>query len=226
MKVLKLFALAAALTLLPMLAQAQTPPALPAGGKVVDKIAEQIQNQAVFCEGTYALCIKAPCVPIVTLDRIGNYSVDHAACSCEVEKGWSMGPGQCADRGPVRQGKRTFMISTYSNRFNLEGKTPFNTLSCTDTSTVWAWCYGAPCVVDERDPTKATCNCPLETSAMQTLGGECTTDNCKYIYSAATPNGDDVANEKFAAYMRQIGQPHLPPAKMCPVHVNTPPGRK
>ncbi|HZD90169.1 MAG TPA: hypothetical protein VE224_08730 [Pseudolabrys sp.] len=62
----------------------------------------QSANQAVFCNGTYALCIKAPCVPIVTLDRLGNYYVDHAACSCEVEKGWSMGPGQCADRGPSR----------------------------------------------------------------------------------------------------------------------------
>src|SRR6185369_10999078 len=196
------------------------------GGQIPDKIAEQIQNQAVFCEGTYALCIKAPCVPIVPLDRIGNYYVDHAACSCEVEKGWSMGPGQCADRGPVRQNSRTFLISTYSNRFNLEGKTPFNTLSCSDTSTVWAWCYGAPCVVDERDPTKATCNCPLETSPMQTLGGDCDQGNCKYIYSAATPNGDTVANEKFAAYMRQIGQPHAPPAKMCPVPIVTPPTRR
>lgn len=210
MKVLKSFALAAALVILPALAQAQTPP-----GKVVDKIAAQIQNQAVFCNDTYALCIKAPCVPIVTLDRLGNYYVDHAACSCEVENGWSMGPGQCPDRAPVVQGKQTFMISTYSNRFNAMNKTLKNTLSCSDTSTVWAWCYGAPCVVDERDPTKATCNCPLETSAMQTLGGSCDTGNCKYIYSAATPNGDNVANVQFAEYMQKNGYPHEPPAQMC-----------
>jgi hypothetical protein len=135
MQTMKYLALAAALVFLPVLAKAQTPPA-PPPGKVVDKIAAQIQNQAVFCNGTYALCIKAPCVPIVTLDRLGNYYVDHAACSCEVEKGWSMGPGQCADRERVVQGKQTFMISTYSNRFNAMNKTLKNTLSCSDTSTV------------------------------------------------------------------------------------------
>jgi hypothetical protein len=70
-------------------------------------------------------------------------------------------------------------------------------------------------VVDERDPTKATCNCPLETSAMQTLGGDCDTGNCKYIYSAATPNGDNVANVQFAEYMQKNGYPHEPPAQMC-----------
>ncbi len=209
---LRSLAISVALMLMPALAFAQTPPAsLP--GKVIDKIAAEIQNQAVFCEGTYALCIKAPCVPIATLDRLGNYTVDHAACSCEVEKGWSMGPGQCADRGPVRQGKQTFMISTYSNLFNSTNKT----LSCTDTSTVWAWCYGAPCVVDERNPSKATCNCPLQTSAMATLGGNCQTDNCKNIYSAATPTGDTFASVNFAAFMQKNNYPHNPPAAACPV---------
>jgi hypothetical protein len=207
---LKTVAFSLALALLPALAVGQTPPA-----NVTDKIAAEIQNQAVFCDGVCALCIKAPCVPTVTIDRLGNYTVDHAACSCQVVKGWSMGPGQCADRGPVRQGNRTFMISTYSNRFNAMNGTLNNTLSCSDTSTVWAWCYGAPCVVDSRDPTKATCNCPLQTGPMQTLGGSCDANNCKYIYSAATPAGDLVANLNFAHYMQQHNYPHTLPAKAC-----------
>lgn len=123
-----------------------------------------------------------------------------------------MGPGQSVDRAPVTQGKlhpRTFMVSTYSNRFNAMHGTFKNTL--------WAWCYGAPCVQNDRDPTKANCTCPLLTSPLQTLGGNCDTGNCKYIYSAAVPRGDEVANKTFAAYMQAHGYPHEPPAQACPV---------
>ena len=57
--------------------------------------AQEMQNQANFCEGTYALCIKAPCSGIPTLDRLGNYTIDRALCACDVVKGVSMGPGSC-----------------------------------------------------------------------------------------------------------------------------------
>jgi hypothetical protein len=205
MKALKLLALIVALSTLPVLAQAASPM----------ETAGQIKNQAVFCNGTYALCIKAPCVPIPTMDRLGNFTIDSAACSCSIESGWSMGPGQCADRAPVTQGGRTYMISTYSNLFNKMHDTLNNTLAC-NSSTPWAWCYGAPCVVDENSPDNtATCTCPLQTGPMQTLGGNCTADNCKFIWSAATPAGDNVANELFAAYMQRNAYPHNPPAAMC-----------
>ena len=82
MKFLKLLAFSAALGAVPALAASPM------------ETAEQIKNQAVFCNGTYALCIKAPCVPIPTMDRLGNFTIDSAACSCSVEAGWSMGPGQ------------------------------------------------------------------------------------------------------------------------------------
>ncbi len=36
-----------------------------------DTVAE-LQNQGVFCEGTYALCSKAACAGISVLDRLGN----------------------------------------------------------------------------------------------------------------------------------------------------------
>jgi hypothetical protein len=179
------------------------------------EILDSIKNQAVFCEGTYALCIRAPCVGIPTMDRLGNYSVDHALCSCEVVKGWSMGPGACSDRAPVRQGGHTYMISTYSNLFNDTHKT----LTCSDTKTNWAYCYGAPCVVDDRDPNKATCTCPVLQSAMSTLGGNCEQDACKGIWSAATPEADKFSSQHFYAYMQQNhpGVPVNKPAEACPV---------
>ena len=66
--------------------------ALAAGCGVV-VAAGAMHDQANFCDGTYALCIKAPCAAIPTLDRLGNYVSDHALCVCDVVKGWSMGPG-------------------------------------------------------------------------------------------------------------------------------------
>jgi hypothetical protein len=175
-------------------------------------------NQEVFCQGTYALCIKAACTPIPTIDRLGNYTYDRVSCSCEIENGWSMGPGQCADRIPVKHGHFVYMISTYSNLFNETNAT----LACSPEQlrgTPWAWCYGAPCVADERAVEAGngavSCTCPLETGAMQTLGGNCTTSNCTSIYSAATPEGDNIANQHFANYMEQHGYKHFPPAQMC-----------
>jgi hypothetical protein len=178
----------------------------------------EIEQQSKFCEGTYALCIKAPCVAIPTLDRLGNYVTDHAACSCEVVQGWSMGPGACVDRAPVTQNGQTYLISTYSNLFNRTPKNGLNnTLMCNDTSTVWAWCYGAPCVVDPNDPHKASCNCPLKQSAMSTLGGNCTTASCTGIWSAAVQPGDKFANEHFHRYMQRNnpGTPVNPAAQAC-----------
>ena len=191
--------------------------AIAAPGDGNETLAE-IQNHATFCDGTYALCIKAPCVAIPTLDRLGHYVTDHAACSCEVVQGYSMGPGACVDRGPVTQNGQTYLISTYSNLFNRTPKNGLkNTLTCNDASTVWAWCYGAPCVVDPTDPHKASCNCPLKQSAMSTLGGECQTASCSSIWSAAVPPGDTFANEHFANHMKGVQPPvpYNPPAQAC-----------
>jgi hypothetical protein len=116
-----------------------------------------LQNQATFCEGTYALCNRTP-----------KYGLN-------------------------------------------------STLTCSDKSTVWAWCYGAPCVVDPNDPHKASCNCPLKQSAMSTLGGSCGAANCGGIWSAALPPGDVFANQNFANHMKNLQPPvpYNPPAQAC-----------
>jgi hypothetical protein len=168
--------------------------------------AEEIQNQANFCEGTYALCIKAACSGIPTLDRLGNYVIDRALCSCDVVKGVSMGPGSCEDRALVTQQGRSYLISAYSNRDN-----------STNPKTNWAWCYGAPCVVDENNPDKATCTCPIMQSPMSTLGGNCRQDACNGIWSAASSAGDKIANAQFYSTMQRKypNVPANPPAPAC-----------
>ena len=175
--------------------------------------AAAVAYQSTFCDGTYALCIKAPCSAIPTLDRLGNYYVEHALCECNVVDGWSMGPGSCPDRAPMEQNGRTYLISTYSNLYNAEE----NTLTCPDDTT-WAWCYGAPCVIDEADPSKATCTCPVETSAASTLGGDCKAGACEGIWSAATVPGDVFANKHYYEWMQrhQPGVSVNPPAAACP----------
>ncbi|MCF8478062.1 MAG: hypothetical protein K9G60_13620 [Pseudolabrys sp.] len=200
MKLKKWIIFAVALTLLPSFARAASN---------ADATLEQIQRPAVFCDGTYALCIKAPCVPVAG----PGGTITSAVCSCDVVKGWSMGPGSCPSRQPLRHGSTTHLISTYSNRYN---KTE-TTLTCENSSTVWAWCYGAPCIVNDRDPSKASCNCPVQTSPMRTLGGDCQTDRCDYIWSAATLAADAFANKHFYSYMQknQPNYPANPPAALC-----------
>jgi hypothetical protein len=194
-------------------AVAAVPPALAqSGGGGAAELLEQLRNQDVFCDGTYALCIKAPCSAIPTIDRLGNYAVDYALCSCDLMQGWSMGPGACSDRTPVKKKGRTYLISTYSNSFN----NTESTLSC-PRDTLWAWCYGAPCVVDEKAPNKAVCTCPVQQGAAKTLGGNCRQSACSGIWSAATPEGDAFANEHYYHYM-QTNQPSVkvnPPAPAC-----------
>src|SRR5262245_164201 len=167
-----------------------------------------------FCKGKYALCIKAPCKPIVTRDKDGTYSIQEANCLCEVESGWSMGPGSCESRIPHPHDGHLFLVSTYSNLFNKTNRA----LTCSSEDTVWAMCYGSPCVVDEKDPSKATCTCPVKAGEMKTLGGGCRQSACKSIWSAAKPAADAFANDEFYKYMKQNHPevPVNPPAKDCP----------
>jgi hypothetical protein len=174
-------------------------------------------NQANFCRGTYALCITAQCAAVPTLDRLGNYYVTHALCECDViedseaSPAWSMGPGSCEDHGPVEQGGREFLISTYSNLYNDANKE----VQC-GKDTLWAWCYGAPCVVDDEDPSKALCNCPLVQSAANLLVSDCSDSGyCGQIWSAAVPPGDCFANCRYYEWMTGKGYPTNPPANLC-----------
>src|SRR5262249_41987402 len=104
--------------------------------------------------------------------------------------------------------------STYSNHDNDTNRT----LTCNDRKTVWAWCYGAPCVVDETDATKATCTCPVMQSPMSTLGGNCREDACDGVWSAAITPLNKVAHEPSSATSREKAPAARvnPPAAACP----------
>lgn len=123
------------------------------------------------------------------------------------------GTRSCEDRALVKQQGRSYLISTYSNRYNDTNRA----LSCQNPQTIWAWCYGAPCVVDEKNPDKASCTCPLMQGPSSTLGGNCRQDACEGIWSAAVPQGDVFANEHFHRTVQQK-YPSLrvnPPAPAC-----------
>ena len=129
--------------------------------------------------------------------------------------GYSMGPiyEPLAFVNTLESGKATPWLAT-SWTWGAGNKT----LTCSSTETLWAWCYGAPCVVDPKDPTKANCNCPVKQSAASTLGGDCHQVACGELWSAATPQADAGANAIFAAYMKKNNPtvPSLPPAEACP----------
>src|SRR5712692_3075235 len=65
---------------------------------------------AIFCQQTYALCIKAPCSPIVSRKSDGTFAIEQANCTCEVLPGWSMGPGPCDKRTPVTVSGHTYLM--------------------------------------------------------------------------------------------------------------------
>lgn len=175
-------------------------------GLVAQAAAQQcgLTGEPKFCDGYYALCIKALC-------KATPPGSKQAECVCKVEQGWSMGPAPCTDPGrsltsPPAAG--TQLMSTYSNLFNISE----HTLTCADLKTQWAWCYGAPCTVDAKDPSIATCQCPICTGPASTLGGNCTRARCKEIWSAATPKDDKHANNLYYDFLTKTKKdPQAPP---------------
>jgi hypothetical protein len=189
----KLLLCCLALSSLAAVARAAAPP--PHGGEP-----PSFGGNAVFCPGRYALCIKAFCPTPKGLPAAGS-KID---CICDIVNGWSMGPDTCKDRAEN-------LVSTYSNLYNVSEKTLF----CETESTIWAWCYGAPCKVDPNNPQKAICSCPVEQGKAMTLGGSCQPSACSQVWSAATPKGDVFANEYFYKVGKEKGFSPNPPAKQC-----------
>jgi hypothetical protein len=162
----------------------------------------EVQGPATMCNGTYALCIKAPCEK----KPDGN---NLYPCSCVLETGWNMGPNSCDDRQKT-------LTSTYSNLFNLGSAT----ISC-PTSTQWAWCYGATCEADPHDPTRAICKCPTSTKSTVILVSQamCSdpTKVCGTLWSGATPAESKFANDYYYWWMTTNGYPSNLPSAACPV---------
>lgn len=160
------------------------------------------QGEATMCHGRYALCIKAPCEP-------NNADKTTVRCSCVIEDGWSMGPNTCEERAKS-------LTSTYSNAFNGGSRT----VSCPQPIN-WAWCYGASCEKDNRDPKQkmAVCTCPVKNSMAVILVSEkkCADSSkvCSQMWSAAYPAESTFANDYFFWWMHEHGLKAIPPAKAC-----------
>ena len=173
--------------------------ALPAAAEEPKKPAD-FPGAATMCNGTYALCIKAPCEK---KDENNLYP-----CGCVIQTGWNMGPNSCEDR-------QKNLTSTYSNLFNLGSAT----VRC-PAVTQWAWCYGAQCQADPRDPTRAICLCPTSTKPSVILVSEalCSDSStvCGMLWSGATPGDSKFANEYYYWWMTTNGLQSNLPVAMCP----------
>jgi hypothetical protein len=174
----------------------KTPPAHPKA-----KVLEIVEDNATFCDGTYALCIKAPCEKEVSKNN-------EVRCVCAMETGWNMGPNSCADR-------KKNLTSTYSNLFNPNSAT----LTCPNPIK-WAWCYGASCEKESKDGRDvAVCRCPVVTQTAVILidASKCTTsDACSKMMSAASPKESSFANNHYYNWMTKHGHQADPPSAACP----------
>lgn len=161
------------------------------------------KGNAIMCEGTYALCIKAQCESDVSANN-------QVRCKCLVVDGWSMGPNSCMDR-------TNNLTSTYSNLLNARSKI----LSCPQP-IAWAWCYGASCEKDPKDPSGKTaiCRCPVVNSQAVILvtESECSDSSvCSptEMWSAAAPGESKFANEYFYWWMTKNERKAEKPAAEC-----------
>jgi hypothetical protein len=96
------------------------------------------------CKSTYALCTTAKC----TTDPSNS---DTVQCACEVRTGFSVGSTPCEAAKKTSAGtqvrSRYFPIKSYARCAN---------------NRPWANCYDKECVVDPKDPSKATCTCSVK----------------------------------------------------------------
>jgi len=168
-----------------------------------------------ICEGSYALCSAAPCTPTPLADENGlSIAPTDAVCDCVFAQGANVAPGSCADReAEVDQGR---LVSTYS--FGLMAIQP--TMIC--DGGAYTDCFGYPCIVDNDDPTRASCTCAIIDNELDqpfaTQGGQCDLDSCREtLWSAATVGADLAANKVLASSMG-LSQP---PSNWCSAVVET-----
>lgn len=125
-------------------------------------------TKPIVCDQDYVLCTSAPCIPDPRHDGF-------AICTCDVEKGNSVGYKSCEKRAPqVKQFKIKQLVSTFSFK---QFKTKKG-MTCA-RGKPWTDCVDAPCTLNPRNPDKAICSCKLKhDQTFVTFGGQCKTDTC------------------------------------------------
>jgi hypothetical protein len=125
-------------------------------------------NSFKLCQSRYALCTNADCTPIP--GQAGNVS-----CGCEVHTGYSAATQACDKKPGSKIKSRYFPVASYEICSN---------------ARPWAWCLDVPCVIDKKDPSRATCTCTMTENQGDWVGqannpGSCSTG----IISSATVQG-------------------------------------
>jgi hypothetical protein len=96
-----------------------------------------------LCKSTYALCTTARCMPIA--GHAGSVS-----CGCSVHTGFSAATTACR---AVQQ--------TYAGRSIVSRYYPVKAYAICANARPWANCLDSPCLIDKKDPSKATCTCTI-----------------------------------------------------------------
>ena len=161
-------------------------------------------SNGVICDGLYALCTSAPCIPDPE-DTDGK-----AICRCEVNKGVNFGNSDCSKREPKTSdhGIKT-IVSTYS--FAQGPSRPV--LTC-PKGKPWTNCLDQPCTIDPMNPLMALCKCEIvRDSAFVTYGGECNTLTCDTGYwSGATVGTYEQGSQRL---LQMMGLKDIP-VTYCP----------
>lgn len=126
----------------------------------------------IVCKSTYALCTTAACVP-----SPGKKNV--VSCKCNVENDYSAGLKAC-------EVKRTPKGIELRSRYH-----PIDSYAQCSNSRPWGWCLDAPCMVDEKDPTHAACECRIVSRqgdyVIVNANGQYDASSCTTgVYSSAT----------------------------------------
>lgn len=96
-----------------------------------------------LCKSTYALCTTARCTPIAGRAR-------SLSCGCSVHAGYSAATAACQAVRQTNAGGS--IVSRYY---------PVKAYAVCSNDRPWANCLDSPCLIDKKDPSKATCTCTI-----------------------------------------------------------------
>lgn len=182
---------------------------LAAAAEAAEETSQRLDGKILqMCTGTYAICDAALCSPLAAQQGPpGSKSVQPttAVCTCEVKQGPNLGPGPCENRDPSGP-NREYIMSTYSYAL----KNPY--LSCPKGGARTV-CFGYPCVIDKKDPSRAHCTCPIkyDSEEFQTQGGDCKVASCSNgLWQGGTPAEYKLINEMFTKATGEQPPPNCP----------------
>jgi len=173
---------------------------------VINAAAESGKDDAkgIVCEGRYALCTSAPCIPDP------ENTDGKALCTCEVNEGINFGYTQCSERTPSTSGHGVMtLVSTYS--FAQGPSKPV--LSC-PKGKPWTNCLDRPCTVNPMNLLSALCKCDIvRDKAFVTYGGDCNTLTCDTGYWSGASVGSYMSGSD--QLFQKMGMDKIP-VTYCP----------